>query len=90
MNRCCYEYHDKSVDLIDEWLRQAAKSDDRSVTHWQAIRDQAALMARIAGGEPCPWHARSDAESGHTAPDFLWTIALILFIVVMLRMLGAL
>jgi len=29
-------------------------------------------------------------EWGHSAPDFLWTIALILFIFVMLRMLGVL
>lgn len=35
-------------------------------------------------------HCPCRSESGHTAPDFLWTIALILFIIVMLRMLGAL
>lgn len=29
-------------------------------------------------------------NSGHAAPDFLWTIALILFIIVALRMLGVL
>lgn len=37
----------------------------------------AALLEKVAG------------MSGHAAPDFLWTILLILFIIVLLRMLGA-
>lgn len=33
---------------------------------------------------------RSIDESGHTTPDFVWTLALILLVIVLLRMLGAL
>ena len=33
---------------------------------------------------------RSVQENGHAVPDFLWTIVLILFILVLLRYLGAL
>lgn len=39
------------------------------------------------------WRSNSDRRwrsyAGHAAPDFLWTILLLLFILVLLRMLGA-
>lgn len=34
-------------------------------------------------------HRRGRQELGHASPDWLWTVALILFIIVMLRWLGA-